>query len=91
MSQIWLATPQKAQGPTSWRSLSAIVTEDQWIAQLEQQWIAQLEQQRVEADLMDWDLAVEHYCSIERTIWKKQDTISSAKLEWPTQTHFGVS
>ena len=58
---------------------------------IEDPWIAELEQQKVKADLMNWDLALEKYCAIERTIKAKQDIISSIKLEWLTQRHFGVS
>ena len=51
---------------------------------IEDTWIAELEQQKDKADLMNWDLAVETYCASESTISMKQDTISSAKLEWFT-------
>ena len=58
---------------------------------IEDPWIAELEQCKVEADLMGWDLAVECYCAIEKTIWDMQDTILNAKLKWLTPRHFGVS
>ena len=82
-NQLWLATLQEAQGPSPITSMSQMV--------FNKAWNAELEKKRAGADLMCWDYGVPKYCDIERTIKAPKDSISSVKLEWLAQRHFGVS